>query len=284
MAKNSGGSGQDVLVVILTFNSAGIIRETLGGALAVSQQVLVVDSGSRDGTQDIARELGCTVVERAFVNYAEQRNWAIREHGDRHAWQLHLDADEVLDAVAVASLRNAVADPGGTQGFVVKRLTYFLDRPLPFAGENAWHLRLFRSGSGGCEDRLYDQHFVCNGPTLRLRGKLHDRNASPLAEWTARHNRWSDLEAAEITSPEPGGRRLAGALGSEPRARRRWLKGAYYRLPRGLRAVAYFLTRYVLMGGFLDGAAGFYYCGLQAFWFRLLVDAKLYESTPRKPA
>jgi len=266
------------LVVILTFNSAGVIERTIRAARRVSARFLVVDSLSGDGTPEIAAALGCQVVTREFRHYADQRNWAIREHGNRHAWQLHLDADEVLDDVAVDSILRAIADPGGRSGFLLRRLTYFMGRALPFAGENSWHLRLFRSGEGGCEDRLYDQHFTCTGRVARLRGLMHDMNVGSLAEWTARHNRWSDLEVAELLRSGDSSGKLGGRLSADPRRRRRLYKGLYYRLPPGLRALGYFLFRYVLLLGFLDGRTGFYYTFLQSLWFRMLVDAKLHEA------
>ena len=268
----------NLLIVVLTFNSSGVIEGTIRAAQQVSPNILVVDSFSTDNTRDRAAAMGSTVVTRAFKHYADQRNWAIQEHGNAHVWQLHLDADEALDARAIASVRAALANPDNRSGFLLKRLTYFMGKPLRFAGENSWHLRLFRSGHGACEDRLYDQHFICNGPVARLQGLLHDRNVGTISEWTARHNRWSDLEARELLRPQATTGKLEAELSSDPRKRRRLYKGVYYRLPPGLRASAYFFFRYVVQLGFLDGRVGFYYNFLQALWFRMLVDAKLAEA------
>jgi glycosyltransferase involved in cell wall biosynthesis len=268
----------DVLAVVLTFNSATTIERTVRAAKQVTPAILVVDSFSTDNTREIAERLGCTVVTRAFKHYADQRNWAIQQHGNSHTWQLHLDADEALDDTAIASLRAALAKPGDNAGFLLKRLTYFMGKPLRFAGENSWHMRLFRSGYGACEDRLYDQHFTCSGPVTRLTGLMHDMNVGTLSEWTARHNRWSDLETNELLRPGDGAGKLAAELSADPRKRRRLYKGIYYRAPPGLRACAYFLFRYVVQLGFLDGRVGFYYNFLQSFWFRMLVDAKLTEA------
>jgi glycosyltransferase involved in cell wall biosynthesis len=265
-------------VIILTFNSAAIIERTVRAAQQVSTSVICVDSGSTDGTPELLRRLECEVHSRPFKHYADQRNWAIRTLGDAYTWQLHLDADEVLDATAIASLRQALQDPGEHNGFLLKRLTYFLGKPLRFAGEKSWHLRLFRSHDGSCEDRLYDQHFICGGKVARLKGLLHDMNAGSISEWTARHNRWSDLEMQEVLKKIPGATALPAELSSDPRSRRRFYKGVYYRLPPAWRALGYFLYRYVAQFGFLDGSAGFYYTFLQSLWFRMLVDAKLAEA------
>lgn len=278
MNASANTDADGVLVVILTFNSSSVIEGTIRAARQVSPQVLVVDSFSTDDTRERATAMGCKVVTRAFKHYADQRNWAIREHGNAYPWQLHLDADEALDDRAIASVRAALADPGQSSGFLLKRLTYFMGEPLRFAGENSWHMRLFRSGHGACEDRLYDQHFTCSGAVTRLSGLLHDRNVGTISEWTARHNRWSDLESQELLRPPEVVGKLEAELSSDPRKRRRLYKGIYYRLPPGLRACAYFFFRYVVMLGFLDGRAGFYYNVLQSLWFRVLVDAKLAEA------
>ncbi|MEY8688533.1 MAG: glycosyltransferase family 2 protein [Leptothrix sp. (in: b-proteobacteria)] len=265
-------------VIVLTFNSASVIEATLRAALQLSPQVYVVDSGSSDGTIAIARDLGCEVVHRAFKHYADQRNWAIDQAGHRSTWQLHLDADEVLDALAIAEVRRVLAAPGDAHGFIFKRRTYFLGRPLRFGGASNFHLRLFRSGSARCEDRLYDQHFVSPHAGVRLGGLLHDMNVGNLTEWIVRHNRWSDLEAAELLRPEAAAiAQIQARLSADPRERRRLYKGQYYRVPPFLRAGLLFVYRYVVQGGFLDGRAGFLYAFFQVLWFRMLVDAKLLE-------
>lgn len=268
----------DVLIVVLTFNSSGVIDGTIRAARQVSGNILVVDSFSTDDTRDRAAAMGCKVVTRAFKHYADQRNWAIQEYGNVYPWQLHLDADEALDERAIASVRAALANPGNHRGFLIKRLTYFMGKPLRFAGENSWHMRLFRSGYGACEDRLYDQHFTCNGPITKLKGLMHDRNVGTISEWTARHNRWSDLETTQLLRPKDTAGELQAELSSDPRKRRRLYRGIYYRLPHGVRGFGYFFVRYFVQLGFLDGRVGFYYNFLQSLWFRMIIDAKLAEA------
>jgi glycosyltransferase involved in cell wall biosynthesis len=264
-------------IILLTFNSASVIERTVTAARRVSRKIICVDSASTDATVDILRRLECEVHQRPFKHYADQRNWAIQTLGSAYEWQLHLDADEILDDVAVASIRWAIDGNHGCNGFLLHRRTYFLGRALHYGGAASWHLRLFRSGA--CEERLYDQHFICEGRARKLRGWMHDVNAGSLTEWTARHNRWSDLEARELLHPSSDQvNRLRPRLGTEPRQRRRAYKGVYYRAPTFARAWLYFLFRYVLQLGFLDGRTGFLYAFFQALWFRMLVDAKLQEA------
>jgi glycosyltransferase involved in cell wall biosynthesis len=267
----------NLAVIILTFNSSGVIERTLSAARRVSKTIICVDSGSTDATVEILCRFHCEVHNRPFKHYADQRNWAITTLGNQYAWQLHLDADEILDADAIEAIQAAVADSQGYAGFLLHRRQYFLGRELRFGGASNWHLRLFQSGA--CEDRLYDQHFLCSGPTKKLPGWMHDTNNGNLAEWTTRHNRWSDLESRELLRSEhdPAGI-LQPRLTGDPRQRRRAYKGIYYRAPRFLRAWLYFIFRYVVQLGFLDGRVGFLYALFQALWFRMLVDAKLYEA------
>lgn len=222
--------------------------------------------------------MGCQVHCREFLHYGDQRNWAIQAFQEIADWQLHLDADEVLDQLAIRALRAAIEDSGPHDGFLLRRRTYFMGQPLRFGGTMSWHLRLFRSHAGRCEDRLYDQHFLCLGPTKKIRrGLIHDMNVASLSEWTTRHNRWSDAEAAELKRRDEKEGQLPGRLSTDPRERRRYYKSLYYQSPKFVRGVAYFLLRYIALGGFLDGRIGFVYAALQAFWFRVLVDAKLFE-------
>jgi glycosyltransferase involved in cell wall biosynthesis len=270
-------------VVVLTFNCEAIIGETLVQARKLDPTPFVVDSFSSDSTAQRAQSGACEWVQREFKNYAEQRNWAIAQLATSTEWQLHLDADEVLDDEAVDAIRAVLdADEHASHAaYMLRRVDYFMGRELRHSGVNPWHLRLFRSGQGACENRLYDQHFVSAHEAGRLAGCMHDKNSVRLTDWTARHNRWSDLEVAELLREQhavPATGVLRGRFWGDPRERTRWLKAVYYRLPGGLRATAYFAYRYVFRLGFLDGREGLYFAFLQALWFRMLVDAKLYEA------
>jgi hypothetical protein len=160
---------------------------------------------------------------------------------------------------------------------MLKRRDYFMGRMLRFSGVNPWHLRLFKAGVGQCENRMYDQHFVAACPVGKLKGMMHDKNSLEISDWTARHNRWSDLEADQIMLDENvGSCVLQARFFGDSRERTRYLKKYYYKLPTAVRAFSYFIYRYFLCLGILDGKPGLYFAFFQALWFRMLVDAKLY--------
>lgn len=106
-----------------------------------------------------------------------------------------------------------------------------------------------------------------------------------LSEWTSRHNRWSDAEVDEIFKQEKRARdkQIQPRLFGNAIERRISLRHAYYRAPIFLRALGLFIYRYVLKLGFLDGKPGLILYFLQAFWFRFLIDAKIYERIIANP-
>lgn len=269
--------------IILTHNSELSLKKVLEPLTGFCDKIIVVDSFSKDRTVDIAESEGCDVVQHGFDNYAAQRNWA-QDYAklSEDAWVLHLDADEIVDDELKESIVSALQSPK-VNGYLVRRITYFYGHPIRYGHMNPnWHLRLFRVGFGRCEDRLYDQHFVMDGPTLKLSGFMHDRQNVDLYQWTEAHNKWSTAEAREILSNEghsisQGKKELLPSLKGDERMRKRWYKSnVYYRLPILIRPFLFFIYSFFIKLGFLDGRLGFIYHVLQAFWFRFLVDAKIW--------
>jgi glycosyltransferase involved in cell wall biosynthesis len=264
-------------VILLTFNSVDTLSATLKSARRVSDEIFVVDSYSKDGTADLVKSLGASVVQHPFENYGAQRNWAIDNLPITRSWQLHLDADEWMDDELITAIQLLPEEPEHA-GYFLPRYLRFLGRVLRHGGMSpTWHLRLFRTGVGRCEDRKYDQHFLLqSGASGKLPGVMVDDVRMPLTEWTARHNRWADSEAAELDAGESEGRLRPDAFGN-PAQRKRYLRQIYDHMPLFVRPFALFVYRYVFRFGFLDGTEGFIFWVLQTFWFRFLVDAKIWE-------
>jgi glycosyltransferase involved in cell wall biosynthesis len=270
-----------ISVIILSYNSEATLAKTLAAVAELSSDIHVVDSLSSDRTPEIVSQYGAHLSSRPFLNYAAQRNWAIRNLPLKGDWELHLDADERLSDPLVAELTDLMHRGAceNVKGYCMPRLVRFMGRPIKHGGMfPIWHMRLFRRGTGYCEEREYDQHFVVNGPTAKLRGWLIDDIRMTLSEWTARHNRWSDAEVRELSRP---GRSEVGVnaviIGGNPLERKRYLRKTYERAPLFFRALGLFGYRYILRCGFLDGIEGLIFFSLQTLWFRFLIDAKLFE-------
>jgi len=264
-------------VIVLSFNSEDTLGATLERARLVSDEIFVVDSFSNDRTVEIARACGAHVFQHAFEHYGAQRNWAIESLPVTGTWQLHLDADEALDERLVQAIQ-LLREETEHSGYFLARYVRFLGRVIRHGGMSpTWHMRLFRSGVGQCESRKYDQHFFLkSGTSARLPGAIIDDIQMPLGEWTIRHNRWADGELAELEASSSEGQIKPDPYGN-PVQRKRFLRRRYNQLPLFVRPFALFVYRFVFRLGFLDGTEGLIFWVLQTFWFRFLVDAKIWE-------
>ncbi len=263
-------------VVILSFNSSETIGETIKSAKSLSDDIFVVDSGSTDDTLSIIAREGAQVLHHPFENYGIQRNWAMDNVTSKHAWQLHLDADERITPELSTEIASLPADTAYA-GFLIPRYLRFMNKLLQHNLAPTFHMRLFRIGTTRCEVRHYDQHFICSGSVAQLKNAMIDDIQMPLTEWTRRHNLWADAEVKELLSRSTEGR-LQGNLFGNSIEKKRQLRRVYNELPLFVRPFLLFIYRYIIRLGFLDGKEGLVFCVLQAFWFRFLVDAKLFEA------
>lgn len=264
-----------VSVVILTFNEALHIERCIGSARRVSDKIYVVDSHSTDGTQEIARRLGATVVEHDYVNQAQQMQWAIDNLGLDTEWVMRIDADEYLTDKLVDEIMTVLPELSEDVTGV------YLPLDVIFQGKNVKHgrlhapkiMRIWRRGKAYMEQRWMDERMVLTeGTAIVFKGRFVDHNLNSLAWWTQKHNNYSNRELAVEAMRMYGIGRDDEALKG-----RNQKKGMYYRLPAFFRAGVYFSVRYFLLGGFLDGKAGLIWATLQAYWYRFLIDAKMSE-------
>lgn len=142
-------------------------------------------------------------------------------------------------------------------------------------------LRLFRLGRGRFENRWMDEHILVEGETVGFDGEIVDDNLNSLTWWTEKHNAYASREVVDLLNLEYGfmaHETVADLRSGQQAGLKRWIKeNVYTRLPGGGRAFLYFLYRYVVRLGFLDGREGTAFHFLQGFWYRYLVDMKLFE-------
>jgi len=266
-------------VIILTYNEELNLPACLESLKGLDCEIFVVDSGSTDRTVGIARSYGAHVVEHRYETYARQVNWALEHLPLGGEWILRMDADERLTPELKEELmsRLPTLDPEIT-GLYVKRRVYFLGRWIRHGGYYPiWLLRVSRKGCVRAEDRMTHEHIVLlKGRSAFLRHDIVDDNQKGLFEWTLRQNVYSSLEATALLQRKD---EITPRLFGTPEARRRWLLyNVYLRFPPFVRAFCYFLFRYVVQLGFLDGKEGLIFHFLQACWYRFLIDAKLFEA------
>ena len=255
-----------VSVLIPTLDERRNLADCLA-TVAWSDDVVVVDSGSSDGTPEIAARAGARVVDyRWDGRWPKKKGWALANVAWRHPWLLLLDADERVPPELAAEIQGAAAADGHA-GYLLDRRFHFMGRWIRHCGYSpSWNLRLVRSagarfeqlvdGDTGSGDNEVHEHLLADGPVGRLKGRLDHYAWPDIATFVEKHNRYSSWEAAvEVRGGSGGGLEA-------PLARRRRLRRLARRLP--FRPTARFLYSYLLRGGFLDGYPGYALCRLLA--------------------
>jgi glycosyltransferase involved in cell wall biosynthesis len=252
-----------VSVLILTLNEASNVGRCIE-AVNFSDDIVVLDSFSTDGTQETARTLGARVYERCFDSFAGQRNYALDEIDFRYDWILHLDADELVTPTLRDEIARAIKDSRfGAYRLASKMM--FEGRWLRFSGMYPTYqvrlgrldeLRFRQVGHGQQEDIAPDRIATLHEPYL------HFGFSKGLADWIERHNRYSTDEALKNVLEADS--RFGELLSTDRTDRRRALKQLSARLP--FRPTLRFLYMYLLRLGFLDGRAGWAYCRLLAMY------------------
>lgn len=273
----------DLSVIILTYNEEIHIRRCLENVKQFASKVYVVDCFSIDRTAQIAKELGAEVIEHEWPgNQAEQFNWALDNLPITTEWILRLDADEYL----LPGLIEELLDKLPVIPESVSALSLSLARA--FCGKILHHgivnniriIRIFRKGKARYEKRLMDEHLsVLSGETIDMKNQFVDDNRMPIGLFIDKHNGYATREAALLLDAEyhlTNMDSLPQDYGREVE-KKRTQKARYARMPLFWRAFGYFVYRYIIKLGFLDGKEGFLWDFLQGWWYRTLVDAKVYE-------
>ena len=275
----------DLAVVILTFNERLHIERAIAGVRGLARQIFVVDSHSTDGTVDLARAAGATVVQHAFESHSRQLQWAIDTLPIETGWVMRVDADEVVEPTLAAELARVLpALPADVTGVNLNRKHIFMGRWIRRGGRYPMPmLRVWRRGCARVEDRWMDEHMLVEqGRVVDVAGGFADHNLAGLSHFIDKHNHYASREAFQLVAEERGLIAPPAALTAAATHRKSsWVKAAkdriYNRIPYQVGAPAYFLYRYLLRLGFLDGAPGLAYHLLQGLWYRFLVGAKAAE-------
>lgn len=278
----------DITVIILTKDEQRHIRRCLERLKPLEpRRVIVVDSHSSDGTQDIARELGAEVIEHDWPgNQAAQFNWALDNAAIQTEWVLRLDADEYLTPDLISELKNLLPSLNPTTTALVFPLgRAFLGKRLKHGIVNGVSMiRMFRNGKARYENRIMDEHLkISDGNCHTCKNHFIDDNRMPLSFFITKHNSYAEKEALLLLEQEIAEENNAANSLNESSnfaaevQKKRQQKNKYGKLPLFWRAFGYFTYRYILKLGFLDGKEGFLWDFLQGFWYRTLVDAKIFE-------
>lgn len=273
-----------IAAIILTKDEEMHIERCIRSLLPFVKEVWVIDSFSTDSTLVIAQGLGAHVVKHHFENQAQQFNWAIRNCDIQAEWIWRVDADEYVSEELGRKVKEAVATcADDVNGIYVNKAIVFQGRKLKHGG---WYpapqIKVIRKGFGESENKVMDEHLIItSGRTIYVDGDQTDENLHDLTWWSDKHNRYASREAQNMLLMQYGldadAEGVAAKFWGNDAERKRWLKLRYAKMPLFLRPFIYFFIRYVVKLGFLDGKEGFIWYVLQGFWYRFLVDAKIFE-------
>ncbi|MBU1695361.1 MAG: glycosyltransferase family 2 protein [Verrucomicrobia bacterium] len=272
-----------VSIILLTWNEQINIKACLE-SVAWAEDVILVDSGSRDGTIESARaaRLDVRVFEHPFQDFGAQRNWALDQTQPRHEWILFVDADERITPACAEAVRRTVAVPGDRVGFFLAPRNLFLGRWLKHCTfYPSWQLRLLKQGKVRFQKEGHGQREVTDGPLGYIREPYdHFPFSKGIQEWKARHDAYSTNEIDLILRLRAEPLAWADLFSGDAIQRRRFLKRLAARSPALLRPYLRFAYTYILRGGFLDGRAGWVFCMLRLS-HEIHIGIKLHEARTR---
>lgn len=276
---------EGISVIILTFNEEKHIKRCIESLLPCVKEIFIIDSKSTDKTIEICEELGAKVYQNQWKTYAEQFQWGLDNCPIQTNWIMRMDADEYLLPELESEIKSKLNTiDSEISGIYLKRRVYFLGKWIKHGGYYPIKLlRIWRYGSGSIEQRWMDEHIKLNyGKTLEFENDIVDDNLNNLTWWTIKHNSYATREAVDYLVLKHKINALGSINVSSKSSRqdesKRWYKdNIYNKLPLFLRVVIYFFYRYFIKLGFLDGKKGLIWHVLQGFWYRFLVDAKIYQ-------
>lgn len=231
---------QPLSVAIITLNAASQLEECLK-SIDFVDDIVVIDSGSTDGTQALAMRYGARVIDQDWLGFGPQKQFAV--DSAVHDWVLCLDADERVSPELQASIKNALKNPL-TATFRFPRCNRFLGRYLKHGeGYPDWSLRLFDRRQARWSDDAVHEKVETQSVTGELKGDLLHDSAESLASYLTKQNRYTSLAADMALAA--GKRATFGRLALSPIIR--------------------FIKFYFIRQGFRDGLPGLIHISIGCF-------------------
>ncbi|HIF9217879.1 TPA: glycosyltransferase family 2 protein [Photobacterium damselae] len=273
-----------ISVIILTYNEEKHISRCINSLKSFSDKIFIIDSNSTDKTVEVAESLGAIVYKNKWPgNHAAQFQWGLDNCPIETEWVMKMDADEyVTDELSIEITQDLNKIESSVSGIYIKRRVFFMGKWIKHGGYYpTWLLRIWRYKDGHMEQRWMDEHIhLSKGSTIQFKNDIVDDNLNNLSWWIEKHNNYATREAADtlnaiyVFSPSTG---VIPDFWGTQEQRKRFLKLKYVRLPLFVRPLIYFVYRYFIKLGFLDGKVGLMWHLLQGFWYRLLVDCKIFD-------
>lgn len=271
-------------IIILTYNESLHIERCINALDILKAEIFIVDSFSSDNTTEIAERLGAKIFKNPWKNYSTQFNWGLNNCPIKTKWVMRLDADEIItEELALEIKKELEKNDNPIKGYIINRGHIFLDKKIMHGASYPTKLlRIWEYGNGYCENKWMDEHIILKekGKIKNLKNPFWDYNLNNIGWWTDKHNNYATREAIDQLNKKYNLFDIEEAKNDstfQSKIKKILKNKLYERLPKSIRAFLYFHYRYVFRLGFLDGYQGLIWHFLQGFWYRFLVDSKVFE-------
>jgi len=250
-----------VAVVMISLNEAHNMEAVLHNLHGWAQQVFLVDSFSADDTVSIALKNGVHVVQRRFMGFGDQWNFALNELPITAPWTMKLDPDERLTDELKESIQDLI-ESAEQEGIITYRRLWFMGAVLPVKQPI---LRLWRTGECHFTDVAVNEHPLVSGRMSYAQGFLEHHDSPSLDHWLTKQNRYTTAEA--ISQFEGRALALPPRLFGTALERRMWFKRNFWKVPG--RYVILFLYHLLVVGAWRAGRVGWVWARLRTEVYRL---------------
>ena len=279
-----------IVTIILAYNEEKYIKTAIQSAKKISNQVYVVDSFSKDKTVKICKSLGVKIIKHKFISHSKQFNWAMKKINPTNKWVLRLDADEYLENELLIEIKKKFHNlDKNISGITFRLREKFLGKFIRFGGrENLRLLRLWKYGFGKIDERWMDESvYLYSGRIVNFNNNYVNDNSKNIDLYIGKHIKYATREAVDFIIQKynlSNKRKKTKKIFNFSTKRRLFIKERVYnKFPYQLSTSLYFVYRYFLLLGFLDGKIGFFYHFIQGYWYRVLVGAKINELQEKIP-
>lgn len=274
-----------ITILITTRNEAKNLPKCLNSVTSLMDQICIIDSDSTDETLDIAKAYSVEVYNLPYepgkiIPWIFQ--WALDSIPFRNQWVMILEADREITPELASELRQLFKQDPPLDGYYIRRKMVFRNSEIRFGGYGSKYLlTLFRRTVSELDPEEEDTRVYVKGKVGQLHAPVVENNLkeAEIIFYLQKHLRYAQAFATDeynrrkrITKWK-----LEPRLFGTPDERILWLKTLYYSAPLYVRPFIYFIYRYFIRLGILDGKQGAIFHFLQAFWFRLIVDIRLEE-------
>ena len=270
-------------IIILTYNETKHLKRCIESVKDIAEDIFIVDSYSSDETIELAKKMDLKIYQSPWKNYSTQFNWGLDNCPIQTRWVMRLDADEIIPSELREEIKDELSKNEDIKGFVLNRGHVFLGKKIKHGGSYPIKLlRIWEYGNGYCENKWMDEHIILkkSGKIKILKHPFWDYNLNNIGWWTEKHNGYATREAIDQLNKKYNLFEIEQTENDttlQSKIKKNFKNKFYEKLPKSIRAFLYFNYRYFIRLGFLDGYQGLVWNFLQGFWYRFLVDVKVYE-------